>query len=199
MIHSYTFIYTPLKEEISMILSQVTKVLAVKVMVAGDGGVGKTTLLRKYTSGHFDDATAMTIGVQFHVKETTYDGQSVSLQLWDLGGQDHFRFMLPSYTFGAKGALLLYDMTRTSSLDSLEEWIKICRTHNKNLPILFCGTKADLVGSKCISASRAKTYLEPLGMFDHIELSAKTGVNIEEAFEKLTAKIIEGQKKFTLP
>jgi len=77
-------------------------VLVLKVMVAGNGGVGKTTLLRKFVSGTFDAATGMTIGVQFHVKEVTFDGQPVSLQLWGLGGQDHFRFMLPSYTLSER-------------------------------------------------------------------------------------------------
>ncbi len=175
-------------------LVTIGKVHIFKVMVAGDGGVGKTTLLRKFVTGTFDIATNMTIGVQWHVKETMVDGQAVSLQLWDLGGQDHFRFMLPSYTLGAKGALLLYDMTRTSSLDSLEEWVKICRTYNKDLPILFCGTKADLVGSKCISAMRAKAFLEPLGLFDHVEVSAKSGANVETAFQMISTKILSTLK-----
>ncbi len=175
-----------------------SKVLIFKVVVAGDGGVGKTTLLRKFVTGTFDIATNMTIGVQWHVKETQFDGQAVSLQLWDLGGQDHFRFMLPSYTLGAKGALLLYDMTKTSTLDSLEEWVKICRTYNKDLPILFCGTKGDLVGSKCISATRAKAFLEPLGMFDHVEVSAKTGANVEKAFQMITARILSTRKPVVL-
>ncbi len=74
-------------------------VLVLKVMVAGDSGVGKTTLIRMFVSGIFDAATRMTIGVQFHVKSITYEGRPVSLQLWDLGGQDHFRFILPSYAF----------------------------------------------------------------------------------------------------
>ncbi len=165
-------------------------VLVLKVIVAGDGGVGKTTLIRKFISGTFDAATAMTIGVQFHVKDMTCEGRPVSLQLWDLGGQDHFRFMLPSYTLGAKGAMLLYDTTRTSTLDSLEEWVKICRTHAGNMPILLCGTKTDLVAQRCISAARARTLLEPLHLFDHVEVSAKASANVERAFEMLVAKII---------
>ncbi len=176
----------------------ISKVLIFKLIVAGDGGVGKTTLLRKFVTGTFDIATNMTIGVQWHVKETMVDGQAVSLQLWDLGGQDHFRFMLPSYTLGAKGALLLYDMTRTSSLDSLEEWVKICRTYNKEIPILFCGTKADLAASKCISATRARAFLTPLGLFDHIEISAKNGANVEKAFQIITARILSTRKSLVL-
>jgi len=169
-------------------------VLVLKVMVAGDGGVGKTTLIQKFVSGSFDEATRMTIGVQFHVKNMTYEERPVSLQLWDLGGQDHFRFMLPSYTFGARGAILLYDTTRTSSLDSLEEWVKICRTYAKDIPILFCATKTDLVGSRCISVARARSLLQPLGLFDHVEVSAKTGANVERVFEMIVAKIVHPER-----
>jgi Ras-related protein Rab-11B len=182
----HTHVFANLDETPVMVRSE----LAMKVIIAGDGGVGKTTLLRKFVSGSFDAATSMTIGVQFHVKQVAYDGQPVSLQLWDLGGQDHFRFILPSYTSGAKGALLLYDMTRPSTLDTLGEWVKICRTHNKDLPILFCGTKADLVGSRRISAAYARTFLEPLDLVSHIEVSAKTGVNVERAFEMIIDRMI---------
>ncbi len=171
-------------------------VLVLKVMVAGDGGVGKTTLIRKYVNGSFDGATAMTIGVQFHVKDMTYEERPVSLQLWDLGGQEHFRFMLPSYTFGARGAIFLYDTTRMSSLDSLEEWVKICRTHAKDIPILFCGTKTDMVELRCISAAHARSLLDPLGFFDHVEVSAKTGANVERAFEMIVAKIVHPERPF---
>ncbi len=161
-----------------------------KVMVAGDGGTGKTTLIHKYVSGSFMSDTAMTIGVQFHVKNCAFEGRPVSLQLWDLGGQERFRFMLPSYTFGAKGAILLYDTTRMSSLDTLEEWVKICRSYNKDLPILFGGTKVDLVNDRSVSKEYAQTHLQPLGLFDYLEVSAKTGENVEQVFESIITRIV---------
>ncbi len=175
--------------------------LVLKVMVAGDGGTGKTTLIHKFVSGTFEAATYMTIGVQFHVKHMAYEGRPVSLQLWDLGGQEHFRFMLPSYTFGARGAILLYDTTRESTLEKLEEWVKICRTHAKDMPILFGGTKIDLAAERCISAARARSLLDPLRLFDHVEVSAKTGANVERAFEMIVAKIVHPERPFipTLP
>ncbi len=162
-----------------------------KIMVAGEGAVGKTTLLLKYVSGSFVANTAMTIGIQFHVKNIKFDGVDYSLALWDLGGQDRFRFMLPNYTKGARGALLLYDMTRMHTLDTLADWVTICRTHNKTMPILLCGTKADLENERSVQADYAKTYLQPLNLFDHLELSAKTGQNVEQAFELIVKKIVE--------
>ena len=166
-----------------------------KILVAGEGGVGKTTLLYKYVNGTFIADTSMTIGVQFHVKNIEINGVAYSLQLWDFGGQDRFRFMLPSYTLGAKGAILLYDTTRMSTLDSLEEWVNICRTQDKNLPILFCGTKIDLVEERSVAGDYARSFLQPLGLFDYLEVSAKTGENVEKSFELIVRKITERQEK----
>ncbi len=160
-------------------------------MVAGEGGVGKTTLLLKYVNGSFVETTGMTIGIQFHTKNVKLDGVDYTLSLWDLGGQDRFRFMLPSYTTGAKGAILLYDMTRMDTLDKLEEWVNICRTYNKTMPILFCGTKADLEADRSVKPEYAASYMQTLNLFDHLELSAKTGQNVEKAFELLVRKILE--------
>lgn len=162
-----------------------------KILVAGEGGVGKTTLLYKYVNGTFIADTSMTIGVQFHVKNIDMNSVSYSLQLWDFGGQERFRFMLPSYTLGAKGALLLYDTTRMSTLDQLEQWVNVCRTQDKDLPILFCGTKIDLVEERSVAEDYAKTFLQSLQLFDYVEVSAKTGENVENAFEIIVKKITD--------
>ncbi len=162
-----------------------------KIIVAGEGGVGKTTLLYKYVNGTFMTDTTMTIGVQFHLKDVVYDDVHYSLQLWDLGGQDRFRFMLPFYIRGARGAILLYDTTWMASINNLEEWIGICRSQTKDLPILLAGTKIDLVNERTVAADYAKTFLESMKLFDYIELSAKTGENVEKAFEMISKKVGE--------
>ncbi len=166
-----------------------------KIMVGGDGGVGKTTLLRKYVSGTFSTDTRMTIGIEFHIKQLIHDGKNYTLQLWDLGGQDRFRFMLSSYCLGALGALLLFDMTRMSSLDSLQEWVsEILRKQNPALPILVCGTKADLVDERSVPRDMAVSIAKSLNGFGYVELSAKTGQNVELAFELLVDKINKTNK-----
>ncbi len=171
----------------------------IKILVAGEGGVGKTTLLHKYVSGTFVVDMSMTIGIQFHLKTVLVGGLAHNLHLWDLGGQDRFRFMLPSYVLGAKGALLLYDTTRIVSLESLEEWVGICRTHDKNLPILLCGTKVDLVEDRSVSLDLVKSYLESLNFFGHLEVSAKNGQNVEKAFEMLVNELTQGISKLNSP
>ncbi len=162
-----------------------------KIIVAGDGGVGKTTLLLKYVSGTFIVDTSLTIGVQFHQKNILFDGLTYSLYLWDLGGQDRFRFMLPSYVLGAKGALLLYDTTRVDTLNGLEEWARICRTHDTNIPILLLGTKIDRDEDRSVGPDLARSYLPALKLCNCFEVSAKTGANVGEAFQMLVQEILK--------
>ncbi len=166
-----------------------------KILVAGQGGVGKTTLLTRIVTGKFMQNTAMTIGVEFHLLNLTLgsgdDAINTVIQLWDFGGQERFRFMLDSYVAGARGALLLYDLTRLRTLDGLDEWVKIVRTHDKDLPILFVGTKLDRTDDITVSDEYAREFLEPLNMFDHLKISSKDGTGVEKAFKMITRKVLE--------
>ncbi len=162
-----------------------------KIIVAGDGGVGKTTLLLKYITGAFLAKTKMTIGVQFHWKRALIAGRTCMLQLWDLGGEERFRFLLSSYVRGARGAILMFDTTRMCTLNSLAGWVSICRAYNSYLPILLCGNKADRVEDRSVSPEIARGYLGSLDLFDYFEVSAKTGEGVEKAFEVLVTKIFE--------
>jgi small GTP-binding protein len=162
-----------------------------KIITAGDGGVGKTTLLRRYIEGKFLTDTKMTIGVDFFLKKLNIDGTLVIFQLWDFGGQQHFRFLLKSYVIGAKGAFLMFDLTRLSTLNNLEEWVNICRSTNPNLPILFLGTKLDLVDQSSVPNDYFDELKEKFNLFDFLKISSKTGENVDLAFELLTREVLK--------
>lgn len=164
-----------------------------KILTAGEGGVGKTTLLHRYVEGKFSAETKMTIGVEFFLKETEIDSKQCTLQLWDFGGQERFRFLLESYVLGAKGALLMFDLTRPITLENLEQWVNIVRKGDPNLPILFLGTKLDLEGDIQVDDNYAKEFLEVYNLMDYLKISSKTGENVENAFNVLTRKILERQ------
>jgi small GTP-binding protein len=164
-----------------------------KILTAGEGGVGKTTLLHRYVEGKFSAETKMTIGVEFFLKESIIDEHQCTLQLWDFGGQERFRFLLESYVLGAKGALLMFDLTRPITLDNLETWINIVRKGNPDLPVLFVGTKTDLVDEIMVDDDYAQEFQETFNLFDFIKISSKSGDNVHVAFEKLTRKILERQ------
>ena len=165
--------------------------LVLKLLTAGEGGVGKTTLLHKYIKGEFLADTKMTIGVEFFLKELNVDGFDVILQLWDFGGQERFRFLLESYVIGARGALLMFDLTRTMTLENIEQWVNICRSKDPNLPILFLGTKADLVEEHKLDEDYILYHKEKYNLYDYMITSSFTGLNVENAFESLTRYIIK--------
>ncbi|MBY8990997.1 MAG: GTP-binding protein [Candidatus Lokiarchaeota archaeon] len=164
-----------------------------KILTAGEGGVGKTTLLHRYVEGRFSAETKMTIGVEFFLKETEIDSKQCTLQLWDFGGQERFRFLLESYVLGAKGALLMFDLTRMSSLQNLEQWLNIVRKGDPNLPVLFVGTKLDLEDEIQVDDDYAKSFLKEYNLINFLKISSKTGKHVSDAFNILTQKILERQ------
>jgi len=167
------------------------KSILLKVITAGEGGVGKTTLLHRYIEGKFLADTRMTIGVEFFLKELKIGGKKVLLQVWDFGGQDHFRPILKNYAKGARGALLLFDLTRISSLQNIDQWVNICREENPGIPIIFLGTKLDLEDKISVDDSYALKFKEEYNFFDYLKISSKTGENVNLAFELLAKKLVE--------
>lgn len=163
-----------------------------KVITAGDGGVGKTTLLHRYVEGKFLSDTIMTIGVGFYSKKVTLDnGDTYSLQFWDFGGEEHFRPFLDSYATGASGAILMFDLTRPATLKAIDKWVSIIRKEDPNRPIIFVGSKWDLKEKITVSDKYAMEYKEEYDFFDYIKTSSKTGQNVEEIFKRLTEQIIK--------
>ena len=166
-----------------------------KTIITGEGGVGKTTLLHRYIEGRFDANTRLTIGVEFFLKELTIDNDSIFLQIWDFGGQERFRFLLSNYAKGAKGALLLFDLTRPLTLNTLEEWVHICRSDDPNLPILLIGSKADLEEMINVNEELIESLKNNFNFFDYVRISSKTGENVNEVFEKIAREIVNYVKK----
>ncbi|MHA1791823.1 MAG: Rab family GTPase [Promethearchaeota archaeon] len=170
------------------------KKFVLKILTAGDGGVGKTTLLHRYVSNRFIADTSMTIGVQFHLKNITFGGVECTLQLWDFGGQDRFRFLLPTYASGAKGALLMFDLTRMNTTFSLENsWLPIVRKEDHNLPVILLGTKLDMVdpSTPMIDPNFGENFCEKYDLQGYIETSSKTGERVDDAFRMLVKAIFD--------
>ncbi len=156
-----------------------------KLIIAGDGGVGKTTLVDKYMSGTFHDDSRITMGVQFMVKRLNIEGNAVDIQIWDFGGEDRFRFILPAYCRGAHGAIFIYDITNPASLQHMGDWLLLLRSQHGTFPIIAAGTKADLNIARKVGATEA---METAGRYDiplMLEISSKTGQNVNRLFEEI--------------
>ena len=161
-----------------------------KILIAGNASVGKTSLLRRYVDGMFDESSIMTVGVDFFTKEIAFNNSHCLLQLWDLGGQERFRHLLENFVMGARGALLLFDLTRMPIIKDILEWVNIARLHDINLPIILVGTKLDLEDLIAVDDESAINLKNTFNMIDYIKTSAKTGYNVEKVFEIISKKLI---------
>ena len=126
-----------------------------KIIIFGDAGCGKTTLTQRFLTNLFVSDQTMTIGVDFEVKSLSVDEQKVKLQIWDFGGEERFRFLLPTYVRGARGGLFLYDITNYSSIAHIDDWLSVIRKEIRAediFPIIVVGSKADLGENREVSA-----------------------------------------------
>ena len=162
-----------------------------KLLMFGDGSVGKTSLTQRYVTGVFVESQHITIGVDFHIKELTCEGINVKLQVWDFGGEERFRFLLPSYCRGAAGGLFVYDITNVTSLSHLADWMKIVRENAGPIPVIIVGSKADLAQKRKVQASEAVAMAKAQKLRGFAEVSAKTGENVDATFESITALMLK--------
>ncbi|TFG28592.1 MAG: GTP-binding protein [Promethearchaeota archaeon] len=162
-----------------------------KVMMLGDASVGKTSLTLRYISGFFLEDLKLTIGVDFYSKTTDFKDKKVKLQIWDFGGEERFRFLLSQYCKGANGAFFLYDITNRITLDHLPDWTQIIREHAGDIPIMLIGSKLDLEKFRSVSREEGILAAKKYNLSSFVELSSKTGQNVEKAFDVITENLIE--------
>lgn len=164
-----------------------------KVCIFGDGGVGKTSLVKRYLTGLFTGDSGMTLGVDFHMKKFEFHGKRVSLQIWDFAGEDRFRFLLPGYVKGASGGIFMFDITRQSSLRNFADWLEIFKGGTGDMkfdvPIIMIGGKLDLHDRRSVFSKDAVELAKKYELLDYIETSAKTGENVELIFYKLALEL----------
>jgi small GTP-binding protein len=171
---------------------------AVKLCIMGDGGVGKTTLIERLSTGRFNPITKMTIGVDFsliHHTVITESAEQIPLDItvWDLGGQDRFRFMLSSYMGGADGGLVLYDINRFESSMALPSWVKMFRENAKpDAPLFLIGSKSDLANEKMLPMieNNLRILKEDLGINVHFLISSKFDQSINYVLNSIGLEML---------
>ena len=161
-----------------------------KIIIFGDAGSGKTTLTRRFKTDFFISDSQMTIGVDFETKIFDVDGNKVKLMIWDFGGEERFRFMLPEYINGTMGGILMYDITNYPSLFHIDDWLSVINGKKERFPLVLLGGKADLDVSREIPFKEGKKIAKTRGFSGFTECSSKTGQNVEESFKKLTRMML---------
>jgi len=165
-----------------------------KIVLFGEPEVDKADLTQKFLTNLFISDSKMTIGVDFEVKNVVVGGKKVKLQIWDFGGEERFRFLLPTYVRGAKGGLFLYDASNKSSLSSIDEWLSVIRreiTLEDEFPIIAVGIISDKVNNRQVSTEEGIKIAKSRGLDGFIECCIETEENIEEIFEALARLILE--------
>ena len=162
-----------------------------KVLILGDSFVGKTNMLKRFLNDEFDMNTKETVGVEFGSKNFILGEKEdiVKAHIWDTAGQERYRSVTKAYYKGAKGALLVYDITRKATFDNIDNWLIDLRTNaDKDILILLIGNKSDLIDTREISEEEARTKAEQYNIA-FLETSAKTGDNINKAFSQLIEEV----------
>jgi small GTP-binding protein len=167
------------------------------ILLLGDASVDKASFTHRYCYNLNNPNERLTIGVDFHVKIVDLQGKKIKLQIWDVGGEERFRFLLPTYCLGKNGVIIFYDVTRSQTLEYIEQWITIIRQKNGKIPIILVGITEEK-SEREVSREEGKEIANSRNLSGYLECNPKTGRNVEKVFEELT-RLILADTNFTFP
>ncbi|MFB0562112.1 MAG: GTP-binding protein [Candidatus Lokiarchaeia archaeon] len=163
------------------------KIHVLKIVVVGEGAVGKTSLVKTYSENSFNDNYLPTIGANFASKKLTVDGKEITYQIWDLGGQPQFNIVRQNFYRGARGAIYVFDVSRRETFESLKKWREeVCEICG-NIPSIIVGNKIDL--PRKVETREGEKYSRCLNS-PYFETSVPLNLNIKECFESIGRLII---------
>lgn len=177
-----------------------TKSFIYKLCVVGDGGVGKTSMVLRYTEDAFKENYLMTIGSNFSTKSVDIKEHpeiNVKLQIWDLAGQKHFSFVRPPFYRGATGIIYVFDLTRRSSFANLPSWKEEVEKVIGEKTSILIGNKLDLAnqGEREVGEQDGKALQSELNSETYYETSAKEGTLVDFVFDNLVLSILKKSNK----
>eukprot|EP00457_Paulinella_chromatophora_P011979 gb/GEZN01012149.1/.p1 GENE.gb/GEZN01012149.1/~~gb/GEZN01012149.1/.p1 ORF type:complete len:205 (-),score=39.94 gb/GEZN01012149.1/:468-1082(-) len=177
-----------------------------KVIILGDSGVGKTSLMNQYVHKRFSNQYKATIGADFLTKEVTIDDKLVTLQIWDTAGQERFQSLGVAFYRGADSCVLVYDITDCKSFEALESWMDEFLVHAaprnaESFPFVVLGNKCDLEDRRQVQKSKAEQWAQGKSNIPVYETSAKDASNVEQAFNTIAKNALaqEQDKPMFIP
>lgn len=163
-----------------------------KVILLGDGSVGKTSTATRFTQDHFKRTYKQTIGLDFFIKRLVLPGEiNVALQMWDIGGQSIGSKMISNYIYGAHAIVLMYDVTNYQSFQNLEDWMRLVRkvfNHNSMPYVALVANKCDLEHLRTVSIEKHNAFADENEFYTYF-LSAKSGENVRGTFHRIAADL----------
>ncbi|KAK6110727.1 Ras family protein [Brugia pahangi] len=159
-----------------------------KIVIVGDHNCGKSCILLRFAENSFRQDHITTLGVDFKLKTVKLGRDKIRLELWDTAGMERYRTIYNSYYHSAHGVMCVYDLTDERSFNNLRNyWLKEIQLHApSNAVLMLIGNKADLEDKRMVNFERAEHLANELGVSLY-EVSAKTGINCDDAFHNLAA------------
>mmetsp|Transcript_37834 Transcript_37834/g.45613 ORF Transcript_37834/g.45613 Transcript_37834/m.45613 type:complete len:200 (+) Transcript_37834:358-957(+) len=166
-----------------------TAPMQAKLVLLGDMGTGKSSLVLRFVKGQFFEYQESTIGAAFLTQTVSVNDTTVKFEIWDTAGQERYHSLAPMYYRGAAAAIVVYDITSTDSFNRAKSWVReLQRQGNPALVMALAGNKADKAEERKVSVEEGETYAEENGLF-FMETSAKTASNVNELFYEIARKL----------
>ncbi|CAI4230309.1 unnamed protein product [Auanema sp. JU1783] len=160
-----------------------------KLLIIGDSGVGKSSLLLRFSDNVFSENYITTIGVDFKIRTVEIDGHKVKLQIWDTAGQERFRTITSTYYRGTHGVVVVYDVTNGESFGNVKRWLHEIETNCDNVQKILVGNKNEDPSRRVVLESDARRFADTMGI-NFFETSAKENKFVEEMFSSITRLVL---------
>ncbi|EDR30030.1 GTP-binding protein ypt2, putative [Entamoeba dispar SAW760] len=167
----------------------------IKLILIGESGVGKTSLLLQFSDEKFSKEVTTTVGIDFRMKRIECNGSPYKLQIWDTAGQERFRTIVASYYRGVLGIAMIYDVTSKDSFDNIAYWSKnVEENADEGVNLILIGNKSDLEQNRVISTEQGQELADKLGI-PFLETSAASNSNVKKMFMTLVEDILNGRNQ----
>jgi len=176
-----------------------TNNMSAKLVLLGDMGAGKSSLVLRFVRGQFFEYQESTIGAAFFSQTLALNETTIKFEIWDTAGQERYHSLAPMYYRGAAAAIIVYDITSLDSFNRAKKWVQeLQRQGNPNLVMTLAGNKADLTAKRKVELEEAQAYATENGLF-FIETSAKTAQNVNELFYDIAKRVLKARPEKSNP
>ncbi|XP_007432282.1 ras-related protein Rab-35-like [Python bivittatus] len=165
-----------------------------KLLIIGDSGVGKSSLLLRFADNTFSGSYITTIGVDFKIRTLVINGERVKLQIWDTAGQERFRTITSTYYRNTHGVIIVYDVTNAESFVNVKRWLHEIGQNCDNVCKILVGNKCEDLSRKQVETLDARRFSDQMGV-RLFETSAKENLNVEEMFNAITTMVLRTKQE----